>query len=192
MTTFPPDDMLESLYKLRIRESEQLRTVLKLCQMEIRQKKAERDHRRLKTMVKRSPTSQSRIRGNSVVFQEDQETVGSGKVTGSVRKETHAVSGTIRISVQNQRSTMMRSSPSNLRPISDTCFHYSFHNSPLQRFSSSLVCSSLASFHLIFAQHILLTLPLLPISTFIRLVLLEQLPPGSLRGNSVQLHFLLH
>ena len=31
LTKVPPDDVLESLYKLRIRESDQLKTVLELC-----------------------------------------------------------------------------------------------------------------------------------------------------------------
>ena len=47
------DDILESLYKLRIRESEKLKTVLELYNMEIHQKKAGPDYHRLKTMVKR-------------------------------------------------------------------------------------------------------------------------------------------
>ena len=38
MTKIPPDDDLESLYKLRIRESDQLKTVLELYDMEIHQK----------------------------------------------------------------------------------------------------------------------------------------------------------
>ena len=38
MSKFPSHDILESLYKLRIRESEQLRTVLELFDMEIHQK----------------------------------------------------------------------------------------------------------------------------------------------------------
>ena len=38
MTKIPSDDILESLYKLRIRESEQLKTVLELYDMEIHQK----------------------------------------------------------------------------------------------------------------------------------------------------------
>ena len=46
--------MLEGLYKLRIRESEKLRTVLEMYNMEIHQKKLGPDHHRLKTMVKRS------------------------------------------------------------------------------------------------------------------------------------------
>ena len=54
MEQFPPDDILEGLYKLRIRESEKLKTVLELYNMEIHQKKAEPDYHRLKTMVKRS------------------------------------------------------------------------------------------------------------------------------------------
>ena len=45
MTKFSPEDILESLCKLRIRESEQLKTVLKLYNMEIHQKKAEHDYR---------------------------------------------------------------------------------------------------------------------------------------------------
>ena len=54
MTQIPSDDILENLYKLRIRESEKLKTVLELYNMEIHQKKAEPDYHRLKTMVKRS------------------------------------------------------------------------------------------------------------------------------------------
>ena len=40
MTKIPSDDILEGLYKLRIQESEKLKTALELCIMEIRQKKA--------------------------------------------------------------------------------------------------------------------------------------------------------
>ena len=54
MTKIPPDDILEGLYKLRIRESEKLKTVLELYDLEILQKKARPDYHRLKTMVKRS------------------------------------------------------------------------------------------------------------------------------------------
>ena len=54
MTKIPPDDILEGLYKLRIRESEKLKTLLELYNMEIHQKKAGPDYHRLKTMVKRS------------------------------------------------------------------------------------------------------------------------------------------
>ena len=54
MTKIPPDDILEGLYKSRIRESEKLKTVLELYDLEIHQKKAGPDFHRLKTMVKRS------------------------------------------------------------------------------------------------------------------------------------------
>ena len=54
MTKTPFDDILEGLYKLGIRESEKLKTVLELYNMEIHQKKAGPDYHRLKTMVERS------------------------------------------------------------------------------------------------------------------------------------------
>ena len=54
MTKFPPDDILEGLYKLRIRESEKLKTVLELYDLESHKKKIGPDYHRLKTMVKRS------------------------------------------------------------------------------------------------------------------------------------------
>ena len=54
MTKISPDDILEGLYKLRIRESEKLKTVLELYDLEIHQKKLGPHYHRLKTMVKRS------------------------------------------------------------------------------------------------------------------------------------------
>ena len=54
MTKIPPDDILEGLHILRIRESEKLKTVLELYDLEIHQKEAGPDYHRLKTMVKRS------------------------------------------------------------------------------------------------------------------------------------------
>ena len=54
MTKIPLDDILESLYKLRIRESEKLKTVLELYDLETHQKNLGPDYHRLKTMVKRS------------------------------------------------------------------------------------------------------------------------------------------
>ena len=54
MTKIPHADILEGLYKLRIRESEKLKTVLELCDLETHQKKLGPDYDRLKTMVKRS------------------------------------------------------------------------------------------------------------------------------------------
>ena len=54
MTKIPSDDILEGLYKLRIRESEKLKTVLELYDLETHQKKLGPDYHRLKTKVKRS------------------------------------------------------------------------------------------------------------------------------------------
>ena len=50
MTKIPHDDVLEGLHKLRIRESEKLKTVLELYDLEIHQKKLGPDHHTLKTM----------------------------------------------------------------------------------------------------------------------------------------------
>ena len=61
MTQIPSDDILEGLYKLRIRVSEKLETVLELCNMEIHQKKGGPDYHRLKKMVKRSIEQNLRI-----------------------------------------------------------------------------------------------------------------------------------
>ena len=52
MTQIQSGDTLEGLYKLRIRESEKLKTVLELYDLEFHQKKAGPDYHRLKTMVK--------------------------------------------------------------------------------------------------------------------------------------------
>ena len=59
MTKIPSDDILESLYKLRIRESEKLKTVWELSSMEIHQRKAGPDDHRLKTMVKKKYRAES-------------------------------------------------------------------------------------------------------------------------------------
>ena len=44
MTKIPPDDILEGLYKIRIRESDKHKTVLELYDMEIHQKKLGPDY----------------------------------------------------------------------------------------------------------------------------------------------------
>ena len=54
MTKIPHDEILEGLYKLRIRESEKPQTVLDLYDLETHQKELGPDYHRLKTMVKRS------------------------------------------------------------------------------------------------------------------------------------------
>ena len=54
MSKIPSDDVLGCLYKLRIRESDQLKTVLELYDMEMQQKISMPNFQKLKTMVKRS------------------------------------------------------------------------------------------------------------------------------------------
>ena len=54
MTKIPHDDILEGFYKLRIRESEKLKTVLELYDLETHQKKLGPDYHRLTTTVSRS------------------------------------------------------------------------------------------------------------------------------------------
>ena len=102
MTKVPHDDILEGLYKLRIRESEKLKTILELYDLETHQKNLEPDYHRLETMVKRSieqeirnknfgaemeilrRTPWSRVREQNSVYKEFLEIVGNGKPTGSV------------------------------------------------------------------------------------------------------------
>ena len=48
MMKIPHDDILEGLYKLRIRESDKLKTALELYDLETHQKKLEPDYHRLK------------------------------------------------------------------------------------------------------------------------------------------------
>ena len=54
MTKIPPDDILERLYTLKIREFQKLKTVLELYVLETHQKKLVPDYRKLKIMVKRN------------------------------------------------------------------------------------------------------------------------------------------
>ena len=54
MTRIPSDDILEGLYKFRTRDSEKLKTVLDLYDLEIHQNEIGPDYHRLETMVQRS------------------------------------------------------------------------------------------------------------------------------------------
>ena len=102
MTKNPPDDILEGLYKLRIRESKKLKTVLELYDLEIHQKRIGPDYHRLRTMVKRSietsvfPTCPRSWR-NAKPFSGNAEQVGDwesvrnerrGGVLGSVHRRS--------------------------------------------------------------------------------------------------------
>ena len=88
MTKIPPDDILESLYNLRISESDQLKTVLELYNMEIHQKKAEFE------------------KGIDRRLEEEEVSVTSGKKKASVRMETDAVSNTKPKIVRKNQNTL--------------------------------------------------------------------------------------
>ena len=62
VSKIPSDDILESLYKLRIRECDQLTIVLDLYDMEIHQKISVPNYQKLKTMVNRSIDQKLRLR----------------------------------------------------------------------------------------------------------------------------------
>ena len=62
MSKISSDEILESLYKLRIRVSDQLKTVLELYDMEIHQKISVPNHKKLKTVVKRTKDQKLRLR----------------------------------------------------------------------------------------------------------------------------------
>ena len=62
MSKFPSDDILESLYKMWIRESDQLKIVLEFCDMKNVQKISMPNYQKLKTMVKRSIDQKLRLR----------------------------------------------------------------------------------------------------------------------------------
>ena len=81
MTRIPPDIMLESLYKLRIRESDQLKTVLELYDMENQKKISMHNYQRLKTIVKRSKDQKLRLR----IFDARHEKIETGAVVKSHR-----------------------------------------------------------------------------------------------------------
>ena len=116
MTKVPSDDILEGLYKLRIRESEKLRTVFgcttwrfigrkqdliitdwRQWWKEISSKIWEKGILGPETEIMKE-TQWSRIRRQSSVDKEFLEIVVNGKPTGSVQQETIAVSDAIWIS----------------------------------------------------------------------------------------------
>ena len=62
MTKIPHGDILEGLYKLRIRESEKLKTELELYDLETHQKTLGPDIHKWKTMVKKVSSKKIEIR----------------------------------------------------------------------------------------------------------------------------------
>ena len=93
MSKIQSDDILESLYKLRIRDSDHLKTVLELYDMEIHQKISMPKYQKLKTMVKRSMDQKLRLQ-NFDAKNENKRTV--------FERRPNAVSGTTAMSGQNR------------------------------------------------------------------------------------------
>ena len=100
MTKIPTDDVLESLYKLRIRESDQLKNVLELYDMENHQKISMPKYQKLKTMVKRSIDQKLRLRN----FDARNERIETGAVVTSRRGS----SGRRLLSVESKRAVFER------------------------------------------------------------------------------------
>ena len=88
MSKIPSDDILESLLKLRIRESDQFKTVWELYDMEIHQNISMPNYQKLKTMVKRSTDQKLRLRN----FDARHRRIESGAVVKS-RKGRIGVEG---------------------------------------------------------------------------------------------------
>ena len=89
MTQIPSDDILENLYKLRIRESEKLKTVVELYDLETHQKKLGPDYHRLKAMVKRSIEQNLRIKNfetRNVNFETSAVVKNQGRKTAWTKK----------------------------------------------------------------------------------------------------------
>ena len=89
MSKIPSDDILESLYKLRIRESVQLKTVLEMCGMEIHQKISMPNCQKLKTIVKRSEDQKLRLRN----FDARHRRIETGAVVKNRKGTTGVVGG---------------------------------------------------------------------------------------------------
>ena len=130
MTKIPQDDVLESLYKLRTRESDHSKTVLELYDMEIHQKISTPNYQTLKTMVKRSIDQKLRLqnfdarnerietgsgvtnrRGQRVAERARRKLAMESKRTVFERRYLVVVSSTRKMSVQNRH-------PSPLHPLS--------------------------------------------------------------------------
>ena len=104
MTRIPSDEILEGLYKLRIRESEKLKTVLELYDLETHQKKLGPDYHRLKTMVKRSIEQDIRNKNfgaRSGNFEKNAVVKNQG--TNSLNKELRRL-----LAMRNQRAVCER------------------------------------------------------------------------------------
>ena len=98
MTKIPSDDILDSLYKLRIRESDQLKTALELYDMEIHQKISMPNYQKLKMMAKRSIDQKLRLRNFNARF------TRAALRQGNIREKEGPSLGEIQVKIPHQRS----------------------------------------------------------------------------------------
>ena len=116
MSKNPSDDILERLYKLRIRESAQLKTVLELYDMEIHQKISVPNYQKLKTMVKTGFDQKLRLRN----FDARHGKIETGSVVKS-RKGSSGVEGGKGICYQwKEKGQCSKGNQCSFRPVSDT------------------------------------------------------------------------
>ena len=100
-----PDDILESLCKLRIHESEKRKTVLELYNLEIHQKKAKPEYHRSKTMVQRSIEQNLRSQN----FEARKGRIESGALVKSQREQRRIQKRTRRmLAMESSRAVFKR------------------------------------------------------------------------------------
>ena len=104
MSKIPSDDVLESLFKLRIRESAQLKTVVESYDMEIHQKILMPNKKKLKTMVKRSIDQKLRLR----IFDAKHRKIETGAVVTSRTKKWYWRRKRYLLSVERRRPVFER------------------------------------------------------------------------------------
>ena len=125
MTQIPSDDILESLHELRIRESENLKTVLELYNMEIHQKTAGHDYHRLKTMVKRSIEQNLRMKNfearnghfESSAVVNNQKKKNGDKIAMAILKNTRQLGCVFQDMEPPKYSSILRKSSDIRKPI---------------------------------------------------------------------------
>ena len=104
MTKIPTDDVLESLYKLRIRECDQLKTVLELYDKKFHQKISMPNYQKMKTMVKRNIDQKLRLRNSDA----RNDKIETGAVVTSRRGQSGVWKRTSLLSMESKRAVFER------------------------------------------------------------------------------------
>ena len=119
----PKDSIQESMYKMRLRDSDQLQTVLAMYEQETTEDRSRPSCQKLKTMVKRHKDQKNQNKkfqainerietgvlaetqkGRMSSLKRNQENADSGKQKDSVQKETLAVSTTTTVNVERKHN----------------------------------------------------------------------------------------